>query len=790
MVMDLVTGGELFDAVAEAGRLPEARARLYFQQLVDGILYCHSRRVYHRDLKPENLLLSEDKQTIKITDFGLSSIKATNTSTELLHTIMGSPHYIAPEIITSAAAGYDGAKVDVWASGIILFGMLAGYLPFDEPQMSELYRSIVHKSIIYPPHFSYDVIKLLRVMLQKDPNKRPTMEQIKQYTWFRVNYSPVSMDDSEIATPTGQRKGRLRNKMRKGADKLSRARRKDSTSKMPSTPTTGSGEGSDMNASSGEVCARDRTHSSKKSSRKSVDSDVSDNRENVDPDLMKCSNSQGSCGSAGLPSQMRIASSDSSKVTSSNLYSAATTAQPDKTPHSLTRPPMLVDTGDHGDDFNINPMDIRNAFVYIETPMASDKQHAFNHPFSTGASFKARRGIEHNKKPGTNVLSEDQLDDKIQEVLPHQSSNELIDSVSSSEPEAHNITNSQAPSHSSQDLRNGPADNFLEPKDVETNAGEKSEDEKNELDDSGNDHEPSKSFQELKDHIIMQRGSIHNLFSPLHPGDVPFQTNQKSESIPSTEGTLTKANMNNGEKGPESQQSPIEELKLESLYISPVSVTADNAFDDQTERSTKSAAETDNIKRNANDCATDEEIKEHVAADVEEETEKMRAIMKDLEPASAKPFIGIFKPVKSLFKPLTKTLLEPERENVLSHKSCPEVKGTENGMNDWYIDSGEIFADLEADGESLQWEQNMLMRRATGSMKFLDDLRHRQNSQGTSSANLNVVQTESDAQNHGGKSIFGALNSDLAFKLTPLHGTNLGSEENPSVFGYGNQKPC
>lgn len=191
MVMDLVTGGELFDAVAAEGRLPETRTRSYFQQMVDGVQYCHSRRVYHRDLKPENLLLTGDKKTLKITDFGLSSIKQQDTSSELLHTIMGSPHYIAPEIITSAANGYEGSKVDVWAAGVILFGMLAGYLPFDAESTKDLYKAIVHSPVSYPRHFSYDVIKLLRVMLQKDPEKRPTMEQVKSFPWFRVNYEPI-----------------------------------------------------------------------------------------------------------------------------------------------------------------------------------------------------------------------------------------------------------------------------------------------------------------------------------------------------------------------------------------------------------------------------------------------------------------------------------------------------------------------------------------------------------------------------------------------------------------------
>lgn len=232
MVMDLVTGGELFDAVAAEGRLSEDRTRSYFQQLIDGVAYCHSRRVYHRDLKPENLLLSGDKQTLKITDFGLSSIKAQNASTELLHTIMGSPHYIAPEIITSAAEGYEGSKVDVWAGGIILFGMLAGFLPFDHSNTRDLYRAIVYSPVKYPPHFSYDVIKLLRSMLHKDPSKRPSMAQVKAFTWFKVNYEPVLVSDAKPSTSgnIGPRK-KSKNKIKRGAEQLSKRKTKEAATR-------------------------------------------------------------------------------------------------------------------------------------------------------------------------------------------------------------------------------------------------------------------------------------------------------------------------------------------------------------------------------------------------------------------------------------------------------------------------------------------------------------------------------------------------------------------------------
>lgn len=200
IVIELVTGGELFDLVANHGRLSEHLARRYFHQLVDAVAYCHSRRVYHRDLKPENLLLSEDGSTLKITDFGLSSIKRADTSDELLHTVTGSPHYLPPEMITHASNGYEGDKADSWAVGMILFGMLAGFLPFDDTDTSSLYRKIVHQQVEYPSHFSASVITLLQELFRKDPKKRVNMERVREFEWFKVDYQPRLCEPS---TTTG-----------------------------------------------------------------------------------------------------------------------------------------------------------------------------------------------------------------------------------------------------------------------------------------------------------------------------------------------------------------------------------------------------------------------------------------------------------------------------------------------------------------------------------------------------------------------------------------------------------
>jgi len=123
--MEYANGGELFEHIVLKKRLPEQEACKFLHQILSGIEYLHTLKIVHRDLKPENLLL-DFKKDLKIVDFGLSN---TYTKGQLLHTPCGSPCYAAPEMIDGKA--YSGLMVDIWSTGIILFAMLCGYLPFD-----------------------------------------------------------------------------------------------------------------------------------------------------------------------------------------------------------------------------------------------------------------------------------------------------------------------------------------------------------------------------------------------------------------------------------------------------------------------------------------------------------------------------------------------------------------------------------------------------------------------------------------------------------------------------------
>ncbi|KAF3543503.1 hypothetical protein DY000_02008999 [Brassica cretica] len=144
-VLEFVTGGELFDKIASKGRLKEDGARNYFHQLINAVDYCHSRGVYHRDLKPENLLLDAN-WTLNVSDFGLSALPQQVQEDSLLHSTCGTPNYVAPEVINSK--GYDGAKADLWSCGVILFVLMAGYLPFEDSNLASLYKKVLYASFL------------------------------------------------------------------------------------------------------------------------------------------------------------------------------------------------------------------------------------------------------------------------------------------------------------------------------------------------------------------------------------------------------------------------------------------------------------------------------------------------------------------------------------------------------------------------------------------------------------------------------------------------------------------
>ncbi|KAH7387104.1 hypothetical protein KP509_16G005500 [Ceratopteris richardii] len=149
--------------------LKEDEARKYFQQLINVVDYCHSRQVYHRDLKPENLLLDVE-ENLKVSDFGLNALPQQFREDGLFHTTWGTPNYVAPEVLNDK--GYQGATADLWSCGVILYVLMAGYLPFDEQNLMTLYEKIHKADFTCPAWFSSGARKLISRILEPNPQKR------------------------------------------------------------------------------------------------------------------------------------------------------------------------------------------------------------------------------------------------------------------------------------------------------------------------------------------------------------------------------------------------------------------------------------------------------------------------------------------------------------------------------------------------------------------------------------------------------------------------------------------
>jgi serine/threonine protein kinase len=202
--MDFCAKGELFNYIVDQQHLSEEKSAFFYYQIINGIEYIHNKGVCHRDLKPENLLLTE-KMKLKIIDFGLSNFFSGN----LLETPCGSPCYASPEMVMGKK--YNGFCIDIWSSGIILYAMLCGYLPFEEVENDEynevLFKNIVECNVEYPSEFITPVAKdLLKRILVKDPKKRITIDEIKQHNFYLLGEllykqtfeGPMGLKDYEL----------------------------------------------------------------------------------------------------------------------------------------------------------------------------------------------------------------------------------------------------------------------------------------------------------------------------------------------------------------------------------------------------------------------------------------------------------------------------------------------------------------------------------------------------------------------------------------------------------------
>ena len=178
IIMEFCEGGELFNYIVKKGRLSEKEASFFFYQIISGVEYIFSKGIAHRDLKPENLLLNKNN-IIKIIDFGLSNFFDGEHN---LVTPCGSPCYASPEMVSGN--DYNGFNIDIWATGIILFAMTCGYLPFEDPDNDKLFEQILKAHLDFPSHLSELCRDLIRKILVTDPKKRITINQIKEHSFY------------------------------------------------------------------------------------------------------------------------------------------------------------------------------------------------------------------------------------------------------------------------------------------------------------------------------------------------------------------------------------------------------------------------------------------------------------------------------------------------------------------------------------------------------------------------------------------------------------------------------
>lgn len=212
IAMEYAEGGDLFDKIEADVGVPQDIAHLYFLQLVSGVSYMHSKGVAHRDLKPENILLSHDGG-LKLADFGMATMFEYKGRRKTSATMCGSPPYIAPEILAcglpakapASPAKYSPDLADLWSCGVILFVLLVGNTPWDQPssgswEFGEYLRTAGHSTDALWKKVPSEALSLLRGMISVDPDKRFSFRQVRQHPWY-TRRNPLLTTDGKVSDP-------------------------------------------------------------------------------------------------------------------------------------------------------------------------------------------------------------------------------------------------------------------------------------------------------------------------------------------------------------------------------------------------------------------------------------------------------------------------------------------------------------------------------------------------------------------------------------------------------------
>ena len=177
---------DLFSFIVQKNFLNETLAKNFYLQIILSIEYIHKKKISHRDIKPENILLTENNTQLKIIDFGLANNYLNNN---LLSTSCGSPCYAAPEMVMGKK--YNGIEIDIWSSGIVLYAMLCGYLPFEDDCDENIYRNVVLGKFDIPERLSFESKDLIKKILEVNPKKRIKLKDIKDHKFLKGVYNNI-----------------------------------------------------------------------------------------------------------------------------------------------------------------------------------------------------------------------------------------------------------------------------------------------------------------------------------------------------------------------------------------------------------------------------------------------------------------------------------------------------------------------------------------------------------------------------------------------------------------------